>query len=303
MVAGSIPAGHTFTRHYVTIHALPDHGRDNKTPRGCPKICCRTAYATGDPPTCYSPGPASSAGADADLLTGNQPMPAEREALDPGAGRNREGPVQLLSHWESTSAWQDEAVRGLRRVLEIPWGYINAHLVVVDDGVVLVDTGPARRTRAFAWALRDTRRVVGDVHTILVTHWHPDHVGGLAELRGASGARVVAHAADAPTISGERPEPTKCVRVARLVMGGVRPTPVNERLTVDGPLSVPGFSAVHTPGHTAGHVSYVLDRGGGVPFVGDVAGSRRGGVHSLSRISGGSGAGRCQRATVRRAAL
>ena len=35
---------------------------------------------------------------------------------------------------------------------------------------------------------------------------------------------------------------------------------------------MPGFSAVHTPGHTAGHVSYLLDRADGILFVGDAAG-------------------------------
>jgi glyoxylase-like metal-dependent hydrolase (beta-lactamase superfamily II) len=35
---------------------------------------------------------------------------------------------------------------------------------------------------------------------------------------------------------------------------------------------VPGFSAFHTPGHPAGHVSYLLDRADGILFVGDAAG-------------------------------
>lgn len=38
-----------------------------------------------------------------------------------------------------------------------------------------------------------------------------------------------------------------------------------------------GRAAVHTPGHTAGHVSYLLDRAGGVLFVGDAAGGGRAG--------------------------
>ena len=46
-------------------------------------------------------------------------------------------------------------------------------------------------------------------------------------------------------------------------------------LTADGPPAVPGFAAVHPPGH----VSYLLDRSGGVLFAGDAAGSGlRGGV-------------------------
>jgi glyoxylase-like metal-dependent hydrolase (beta-lactamase superfamily II) len=58
--------------------------------------------------------------------------------------------------------------------------------------------------------------------------------------------------------------------------------PVDETLEADGPLPIRGFSAVHTPGHTSGHVSYLLDRAGGVLFVGDAAG---GGRHDRVRRS------------------
>jgi glyoxylase-like metal-dependent hydrolase (beta-lactamase superfamily II) len=53
---------------------------------------------------------------------------------------------------------------------------------------------------------------------------------------------------------------------------------VDDVVTADGPISVAGFRAVHTPGHTAGHVSYLLDRAGGVLFAGDAAGSRPSGT-------------------------
>lgn len=163
-------------------------------------------------------------------------------------------------------------------VFEISMGYVNAHLVVVDDGVVLVDTGLPGRTPKVEQALHEARKKVGDVRTVLLTHRHPDHVGGAAELRRRSGARVVAHAADVPAITGERPVPAAGpMRLIALLVKPPEPVPVDETLTVDGPTSVPGFTAIHTPGHTAGHVSYLLDRGGGVLFVGDAAGGGRGG--------------------------
>jgi glyoxylase-like metal-dependent hydrolase (beta-lactamase superfamily II) len=163
-------------------------------------------------------------------------------------------------------------------VLEIPIGYVNAYAVVVDDGVVLIDTGMPGRADNVANAVEAARHHIGDVHTILLTHWHLDHVGSVAELRRRSGARIVAHSVDAPVISGaENPSANRFMRIVAAVMPAPERVPVDETLTGDGPLSVPDFMAFHTPGHTRGHMSFLLDRGNGVLFAGDAASGGRNG--------------------------
>ena len=183
--------------------------------------------------------------------------------------------------------WHDQPVREVvDGVFELRSGYAHLHLVVTDDGVVLVDTGLPRRSARIDAALRDIRRTVGDVRTVLLTHHHPDHTGNVADLRRRSGARVVAHELDAPYVAGERRAVVRhpVVKLIGLLMGRPEPAPVDEPIT-DGAVPVPGFTALHTPGHTAGHVSYLLDRAGGVLFAGDAAaGKGRGRIGSTPRM-------------------
>ncbi len=170
-------------------------------------------------------------------------------------------------------------------VFEIPVLFVRAFLVVTDDGVVLVDTGLPRHSGYFQRALRDAGKAIGDVTTILLTHWHGDHSGNAADLQRRSGARVVAHSLDAPRISGAGPAAMNTLqKVLARVTGDLEPVPVDEELTADGAFSVPGFTAIHTPGHTPGHVSFLLDRAGGILFTGDAAAGGRGRVQNTPKM-------------------
>src|SRR5262245_20855328 len=123
-------------------------------------------------------------------------------------------------------------------VFEVPITYVHAFLVVVDDGVVMVDTGLPGRSKKLYEALHEARKTIGDVHTILLTHWHTDHVGGVAELKRASGARVIAHQADVDIITGAKilPPANLLMRIASRIMGTPEVVAVDHVLSADGPL-------------------------------------------------------------------
>lgn len=165
-------------------------------------------------------------------------------------------------------------------VFELGLGFVNLHLVVTDDGVVLVDTGLPRRSKQIERALREIHKQIGDVRTVLLTHNHFDHIGNVADVRQRSGARVIAHAADAMVITGAQDRPKPSGLVPRLVdrLFTVEPTKIDQLITAAESEPLPGFTAIHTPGHTRGHVSYLLDRAGGVLFAGDTARGKNGAV-------------------------
>lgn len=78
------------------------------------------------------------------------------------------------------------------------------------------------------------------IERLLLTHIHPDHVGGATALRAAHGASISAHRSRAPHLQGATP-----LAPDRLLDDG------DEIVHASGRLR-----AVHTPGHESGHVCY-----------------------------------------------
>ena len=107
------------------------------------------------------------------------------------------------------------------------------------DRAVVVDPGDARAVSA---ALAEQHL---SLEAILVTHHHADHVGGVAELRERTGARVYGPAREA--LPGPF-TPVQCGDTVELPGLGLR------------------FAVLDVPGHTAGHVAY---HGHGAVFCGD----------------------------------
>jgi glyoxylase-like metal-dependent hydrolase (beta-lactamase superfamily II) len=76
-------------------------------------------------------------------------------------------------------------------------GHVNCYALLDERGAAVVDPGlPGPATwRTLQARLRRAGLRVRDVHTVIVTHSHPDHFGGATRFAREAGARVVAHRA------------------------------------------------------------------------------------------------------------
>ena len=118
------------------------------------------------------------------------------------------------------------------------------YLWVLHDGqrALVVDPGDAQPVLDY---LQQTGL---QLEAILVTHHHQDHIGGLAAVREATGAKVFGPAREA-------------------IPGPLRSLEQGDRVDL---LGLP-FDVIDVPGHTAGHIAYYTPRMDGAPllFCGD----------------------------------
>jgi glyoxylase-like metal-dependent hydrolase (beta-lactamase superfamily II) len=171
----------------------------------------------------------------------------------------------------------DAAIPVAPRIWRIPtteFDFINSYLLMGDDGqVTLVDTGLKGGPKRILAALEQLGSAPSQVTTILLTHSHADHAGGAAGMAAATGRGMTVHEDDAEFVrtgTGAPLDPS--TRLGRLVKRAQRadPAPVDRTLQ-DGEVLdvVPGGLRVHhTPGHSPGHVSFLLP-GTGVLITGD----------------------------------
>jgi glyoxylase-like metal-dependent hydrolase (beta-lactamase superfamily II) len=167
-------------------------------------------------------------------------------------------------------------------VYQLGLGGVNVFFVETGGGLVLIDTGIKAGAERIGGALRELGRGPQALRGIIVTHLHGDHVGGLAAVKEHTGAEVWMHPADAALmrdgVRGRALEPgpglvrTMLVRaVGRRAVRSGAPVAVEHEVQDGETLPFAGLTAVHTPGHTAGHLALLLPRAGGVLFAGDAA--------------------------------
>lgn len=162
---------------------------------------------------------------------------------------------------------------GVWRIPTAPADLVSSFAFVDDDGqVTLVDAGTKRAPRRILAGLEHIGVAPSDVTRLLVTHAHPDHVGGLATMRGRTGATVAVHERDAAYVrEGKGPVLDRSTLGGRLLRRnrGSAPTPVEDELVDGQVLDVGGgLRVVHTPGHSPGHVA-LLHQASSVLITGD----------------------------------
>ncbi|MDQ3965898.1 MAG: MBL fold metallo-hydrolase [Actinomycetota bacterium] len=141
----------------------------------------------------------------------------------------------------------------------------RAYLIKDSDGLTMIDSGLPLAADKIVEQIEAAGYKARDVRHILVTHAHPDHVGGLPRLKESTGARVIASRTERPVIEGDAPlQRVLPERMSGLVQK-VRPsgmtlegTPVDRG--VDGGETLPevmdGLRVIATPGHSPGHLSF-----------------------------------------------
>jgi len=178
-----------------------------------------------------------------------------------------------------------------------PW--VNTYAIEADDGLLLVDCGtdwePGRSALAKGFAVLGLDESA--VHTLVVSHLHPDHVGMSARLVRELGCRFVMHERAAKLVDRYNDTPGYAKRLAGIAHTHGVPDEVVAAATnakrpdymplIDSPdhlvrdgdeISLGrgrSLIVVHTPGHEPAHIC-LRDSRTGVFFSGD---------HVLPRIS------------------
>ena len=174
-----------------------------------------------------------------------------------------------------------------------PLGFAFSYCLRVPDGVVVVDMGwdSDECWEVFQHGLARAGASLGDLVGVVVTHIHPDHYGLAERVRAETSAWIGVHPAELPAIANtpadrdrhigrmqewllECGAPASELDVLRADAADIRARismvqPDHELL--DGqevPKTGGALVAVHTPGHTPGHLCF-HDRDRNLIFTGD----------------------------------
>ena len=141
-----------------------------------------------------------------------------------------------------------------------------------DDHLVLVDTGAgglASTTGRLMQNLREARIAPEDIDTVILTHGHPDHIGGNIDVGGNPAfpnARYVMWKDEWDFWTSEQAEQKLDEHVREILVKFARENlpPIQGKVDLINREKeiVPGIRAVAAPGHTPGHMALEISSDG-----------------------------------------
>jgi len=163
-------------------------------------------------------------------------------------------------------------------------GYLAGCLLDCGHGIALLDPGPSATLEVLRRKLHDRGLAISDITTVLLTHIHLDHAGGVGSLVEENpDIQVFVHQRGAAHLMDPKRLLESASRAlgqsAESYWGSVTPLPARNVKVLTGGESIAlgarNFEVLYTPGHASHHISFFEARSG-VAFVGDAAGIRIG---------------------------
>lgn len=159
-------------------------------------------------------------------------------------------------------------------------GITNCFLIK-GEKAILVDAGVSGQMSRFLKGLQKTDTKPGEIDLLLLTHGHFDHTGLAKEIAELTGAKTAIHKREKEWVeTGKPPLPPGTTPWGKVLATLLKPfswmslSPTKVDLALDDEgisldeYGIPGI-VVHTPGHTLGSMSILLENG--TAIVGDLA--------------------------------
>jgi glyoxylase-like metal-dependent hydrolase (beta-lactamase superfamily II) len=152
---------------------------------------------------------------------------------------------------------------------------VSGNSFIIDrDNLTIIDTGIPGSGKKILAHIRDTlHRDPADVRSVIITHFHLDHIGGVTALKNASPALEIAIGnADAGYVDGSLPLPVNpglrglLLRVAGFIM---KPDLFRPDILLGDGNVISGLRCIALPGHTPGSIG-LLDQSAGALFCSDL---------------------------------
>jgi len=168
-----------------------------------------------------------------------------------------------------------------KEIFPIKLGLNSCYLIRGKD-IVMVDGGVPKKLRVFKRELSKFKIQPNDIKLIVLTHSHFDHCGSAQEIRELTGAKIAIHKSERTYLEnggmiipkgvntlGKLTQPLFFPIFKKISFPKFKP----DILIADEPYSLSMYgidgNIIHTPGHTIGSISVILDSG--EAFVGCMA--------------------------------